>query len=281
VSRRRSSEFAISLFAFQDIITSVSGVLIMIVLLLAIELTQQTFSSAASTGFERTAQQIRHEQQRLVRESAELESSLLASEESIRLATRLPAELLAEKIRSEQAAIETAQAQLQQLRGAADSISRAEREIQSVEETSKENVEELLRLESRIQEVRKTLEQLTNGEWIAYSAPQGIDPRQGWLCDVSETQLKLHSMSSSDRSYVIDTFGDNESAKSSLAFRKLAEWSNRQAPSPQYLLFLIRPSGAWLGRSLTENKQSLSVQFGIELIGEEQQIVAPKGDPIQ
>ena len=46
MSRRGRSGHAISLFAFQDIITSVTAIIIVIVLLLALDLTQQKEGSA-------------------------------------------------------------------------------------------------------------------------------------------------------------------------------------------------------------------------------------------
>ncbi len=90
MSCRRNTGYAISLFAFQDIITSVSGVLIMVVLLPALEPTQRTFGAAdeaTSAGVRETAAQMESEKQRLAAESTELAAAVRQSEDLIRRAT--------------------------------------------------------------------------------------------------------------------------------------------------------------------------------------------------
>ena len=56
---RRASQTAISLFAFQDIIISVSGIMILIVLLLAIQLTDSTEGSGKQ--YQETARELREQ----------------------------------------------------------------------------------------------------------------------------------------------------------------------------------------------------------------------------
>lgn len=277
MSRRRGSGYAISLFAFQDIITSVSGVLIMIVLLLALELTSRTPSTSARESLEATAAAVRAERRRLEAEANELDAAVRESEDLIRRATAAPASLVDGRLREAASAIAALRAELGTLESAAETVERAEKEVGRSREKAGARERLLRSLETRLENLRGELEKLQSGQSIAYSVPSGINPAKGWICDVSGETLSLHAIAPPARRHTIKLVATTDEARGPEAIDALSAWIGGAGAGPEYILFLIRPSGVWFDDALQERKDSLATQVGIELIGEEQEILGPAG----
>jgi hypothetical protein len=277
VSRRRNSGYAISLFAFQDIITSVSGVLIMVVLLLALELTSRTPSTAARDSLQATAAAVRAERTRLAAEAVELEAAVRDSEDLIRRATAAPASLVDGRLREAASAIASLRAELGALESASETVKKAEQEVGRSREKAGARERLLRSLEVRLENLRGELEKLQSGQSIAYSVPSGIDPAKGWICDVSGGALRLHAIAPPARRHTIELVGTTDKVRGREAIEALSAWIGGAGAKPEYILFLIRPSGVWFAEALDEQQDVLTTQVGIELIGEEHEILGPAG----
>ena len=280
MARRRKTEYAISLFAFQDIITSVSGVLIMVVLLLALELTQRTISNAAEGSFRATAARIRAEQARISAELGRLETDLASSEKLIRLATANPQGLIADRIQAENSAAEAMKNDLAVLEGAARNLDKAEEQLDEAQDDLQEFDDDRLKIELRIASLKRTLAQMSDPRNVSYSVPTGIEPARAWLCDVAGTPLRLHSMAGGEEGRGQNEIPVSEGQRSEVV-ALVRNWMRTQNPAPEYILFLVRPPGAWIDRVLHESGERLSIPFGVELIGNDQIVVDGTGRPLQ
>ena len=279
--RRRNTGYAISLFAFQDIITSVSGVLIMVVLLLAVELTQRTLGAAdkaTRAGVRETAAQMESEKRRLAAESVELEAAVQQAEGLIRRATDAPSGLIDEKIRSERAAAEAVRSELGELGSAAEELGRAENELRKGEARAESSDRERRAVEKRMAEVKAAIEKRKNDRRVRYAAPRGITPERAWVCEVSDAGLAIGLMEGEDELHRIPVSIASLDIAWAGTMESLLSWIRARKPPAEYILFLIRPSGSPFSKLLTKRTGQLPFQLGMELIGEEEAIERrPKG----
>ncbi len=280
MGRRRKSEYAISLFSFQDIITSVSGILLLVVLLLALELSQRTISTAAEGGYRTTASQIRKEQARIAAELAEIEASLVESERLIRLATANPQGLLRDRIQSETSAAETIKNDLVLLEGAAKNLDKAEAELGEAKDDLRDFDDERIRIELRIASLKRTIARMSDPRSVSYSVPAGIEPDRAWLCDVTDGLLRMHPLADADDRRTPRDLPIAERDRSG-ALPRVRDWIRSEKPEPGYVLFLVRPSGSWIDRVIHESGGTIPIPFGVELIGAEQILVDRQGRPIR
>lgn len=281
MGRRRKSEYAISLFSFQDIITSVSGILVLVVLLLSLELSQRKISTAAEGGYRKTASQVRAEQARIAAEVRELEAGLAETERLIRMATENPQGLLRDRIESESAATETLKNDLAVLEGAAKNLDRAEDELGEARDDLKDFDDERLRIELRIASAKRAIAQMSDPRSVSYTVPRGIEANRAWLCDVRSSLLRLHLLESETEDRRPPRELKVLNGERDEALSRVRDWIRSEKPQPGYVLFLIRPEGSWIDRVLRDQGGSLPLPFGVELIGADQVLVDGRGRPLR
>jgi len=278
---RRKPAAAFSLFSFQDIVTSVTAILILVMLLLSVELISRRRSEAASdpaaTRRDMTSTVDRLESQAATlredlaarrsrgpartvataeRQLARVREELEASRGHLAEATvtrRAAARLLAEK-----EALAAAHA------GDAEEITRLEQE--SVESKARaELLEEASRKEAERQERRK--QEIADGERagteLVFSTPANSD-RRAWLVELSRDGITALLLGSGRT----ERLGVDAGAGS-----RFATWCGGLTPQGDYCLLLERPSAAdQLRTDAEERLKERGVPFGIELVGEEQTV---------
>jgi len=281
MSRRRSNQPTISLFSFQDIITSVTAILILVVLILTLELISRKYDAAASDP---------ETQKRATSEAvAELEalvnriSSEAASESHRGLGTSVPAipesELQIMREQADRAVNQVIDAQRinEKAKGLAKEAlaAVAETRVQSSEvaeqdqETAKlcqetdkftaENATERGRLETRQQELAG---RPLPGPQLVFRRPPGT-ARRSWLLETSDTGFATLQLGTGTTSLLGPDSGDAS---------KLVRWIATLQPNADYVLILARPSGIDSSEKARARLKAANIPHGLDFIGEDQSV---------
>ena len=265
--RKRSLNLEISLFAFQDIIISVTGVLILIILLLVLEITISTVTDGLQQTFAASALELRAELKEVNHEVDQMTTELKDSSKLVKQATINPESTLNNKIAQENNAIDDLNKKLSHLDAITNDIQQNEQKHKQNQESIKQEKEILVTLKKKKKQLEKELTKISKGDRAHYLAPRGIHPKQAWLCDVSDRGLKLTIIDGSVRETILKT-NDLKTGSPKL-FNDLNLWLRKQKPSPQYVLFVIRPSGAYFSDILGLKGDQLVAEIGVEFVTED------------
>lgn len=278
---RRKPAAAFSLFSFQDIITSVTAILILVMLLLSVELISRRRSEAAADPAA-TRRSMASTVERLESQAATLREDLAARRargpaRTVAMAERQLARTreeleasrrhLAESTVTRQAAarLRAAKEALAATHaGDAEEIVRLERE--SMDSRARADLlEEANKKEAARQEDRRR--EIADGERsgteLVFSTPANSD-RRAWLVELSRGGITALLLGSGrTESLGVDAGADG----------RFAAWCGLLKPDGDYCLLLERPSA--IKTLLADAERGLrdrGIPYGIELVGDEQAV---------
>lgn len=274
MSRRGRSVAAISLFAFQDIITSVCGIVIVIVLLLAIELTN-TRSVPDSTQKQMAAEVVdtSAELLRLQREIDELTRQTEANDALISRSGQLSSVEIERRSGTLSQDLARLQEQLAAARMKAAELEQQTAQAKVRDASTADQKRELAALEAELQKLKEELRQEQDSSRVRFAFPRG-EERTGVLAVVSNEQILVGPI---DQPTVKERFAGAAIlpgyADASRDFLKWVRANQRGG----YVLVLIRPSGTVLWDSLQDDLRSTGVSFGFDLIDESEDVFETPG----
>lgn len=267
--RRRKSGPGLTLFAFQDIIMSTSGIVIMIVLLLTLELVEQRTSSVQATDlFENTKlfDEVKETETKL----NELRERLNQFDETIRTDPALsPRDL---------------NRQIQDLRVQSDALAETVNDLQTELNTSstrdgrlseeqrklqlfRQNLSVVEQEESRL---RAEIETLTTENRPIFKFPQR-DRRNGWLAVVSSSTVEIAPLGRVARPVIF------QSKMSSLDFTDAADrfvrWIDKENATSAFFYLIVRPDGVEVFSKIADKLDQRSIRYGFDLTGSDQVIL--------
>ena len=279
MSRRRRSAAAFSLFSFQDIITSVTAILILLVLILSLELvTRRQEAAAADPKTTRASLQAAvaalqslagtlaaivppDEPRPLVRRTrSELErdTRILEDQAQQAIADAEAARAVEGRARAMAAA---AVSRLQDAKQTHADVDRMKEEaVQLDQEATKlalENDEESTRLARKREQL---VDQPSPGAELVFNAPEN-STSQAWIIEVSSDGLTVVKLGTNQRRSLGFGVGPGSAA---------AKWLAQLSAGRDHALILVRPSGASSVDPLRQSLGEAGISFGIDLIGEEQ-----------
>jgi hypothetical protein len=285
--RSRASP-TISFFSFQDIITSVTGILILVTLILTLYL-----ENAASSPGPVETETLRQRWDQLLEQT----QNVTARTEAIR-ARQLalgtspdPAQLQAEILDGQQqiqslsnrlvAARQQAAQQAQDSETKADELGLGEvreragsvqRELEQWKRNNRVLAAESSTLESLELELRKKIHAATNQHRLWLLPDLSSTTRQPVLITVSRTKVICERFNQPDQRREFPA----EQSPSLLA-DALRQWQ----PSRDYLVFYVRPSGIEVFTRCLEIAKSAGFQVGYDALEEDREIIfsAPNGTP--
>jgi hypothetical protein len=168
--------------------------------------------------------------------------------------------------------VEAVRSELADLGSAAEGLGRAEGELRKEDARAESSERERRAVEKRIAEVRAAIEQRKNDRHVRYAAPRGITPERAWVCEVSEGGLAIGLMGGQDELHRIPVSIATLDIAWAGTMESILSWTRARKPPPEYILFLIRPSGSHFSAILSKRTGQLPFQLGMELIGEEEVI---------
>ncbi len=283
---RHSTGPKISFFAFQDIITATSGIVILVVLMLAADLGRSPESSAGESHPE-----LKNQLTEMLAQQAQLEVELAQLREMIAVARALPdtrklaaevamlrdrLESLRQKIsvlQTEENARNSAVRQQDALLGLADlrsSLDKLKQETLALTERNRTTRSKMQSLEEQVRQAQAKLLLAKSREGQMWLVPdKDNSTKEPVLVQVSNSGL------------VIERF-DKPNERTNFDYDSALDGFQQQltkfAKANQYFVFLIRPSGIDLFKDASKLARSSGFEVGFDAV-EEKQVVhfaAPK-----
>ena len=277
--RSRSKDVAISLFSFQDIITSVTAIMILLVLILTLELLERVATKGMAAEDRRVARKLKHsvtemgqQLEQLQRQAASANDTASAAAgfsaketderrlEATRQAAALQEDLrhLDVQMRSAQAARRAAESHLVKTQ-ASDPAVVVDRTKAMEQHVSKMNAANNRERERQQEAQKQDKDGSAPAKTLVFNAPPGTTLKP-LLVEISKPRR----------------FGWGLLGPSS----EFEQWLNARNKANEYIVIILRPSGVDRYDAVHSQIVSEGLGIGTELIGEEMSLVLgpPTGD---
>lgn len=282
MSRRRRSlnSTKISFFAFQDIITSVSGILILVTLILATELDRPSSQSSpdADPKLERDLSETLRQQLEVDARNRNLQG-LLAAAETAPATEKIEADIkqlqsqlaeekrkhaaLADQLAASQSAIE-ARDRILGLTSIKEQIQQAKLDTESIKRQETKVRAEAPRLEQIIASVQSTILKLHGRDGKLWLIPdQSSTAKEPVLVMVSKSGIRIERFDHPDE---VKTFDDSNART---AFR---DYLSKAKSTDQYFVFLVRPSGIPQFERLVKLARAENFDVGFDALEEDKEV---------
>lgn len=271
MSRRGRSGPVISLFAFQDIITSVTAIVIVVTLFLSLDLTQRNQGQAAATPVE-LVDEIEERISAIETELSTLRRELQSTDELIKqVASTSPTELKAEINRRErvldalQREFKRQEDRRKQLIQASEAVAAERFDLAPLQQKIEQTVRETRNLQGQV-------DQETQENRILFTLPRGFN-KEGWIAVVEFGQITVAPMERNAKPMVFVSTG---AVFKSTAAEEMMTWIDRSKLRSAYFLILVRPTGARMFSDLEECLHKKSISFGFDLIDAHRTVLHPE-----
>ncbi len=252
---------------------STSGIMMMIVLMLCLELIERQELSAAIT--EVPVEQVEDAVSQLQLEIEELEKKLAAIAQLANTASQMPTSDRKERIAFLKSANSALQVELDRLQGELNKQEQMEPERDVCRKRLKELQAELDQGQRELSNVQRTIQEEHGEDRPLFTISNG-NHRQGWIVDVSGGQIQVAPIGRAEKPKVF------RSSRKGLLERQSAEsafleWSsnvNRQS-HPYYFLF-VRPSGVREFEKITESFKQSGTAYGYDVASVRQTLLHPE-----
>ena len=278
-NRLRSLDSKISFFAFADIITAVSGLLIFIALLLATDLGKPTDQhSSENSEFEQQLQETLARLAEVDAQNQRQQELLAAADTAPNLEklqadiTRLRSQLSEERqkqssLAKQMAGSQAATAARDQTLGLTDlkaSIQRMEQEVESIISLDAKARSEMAALEQQVAHEQSQLLKLRQRDGQLWLIPdRSATTKEPILVTIGGTGVTMERFDHPDQRRQLGKSGADSAFRSYLGESKAIN---------QYVVFLVRPSGIELFHELEKTARGLGFEIGFDALEENREI---------
>ncbi|WP_010585444.1 hypothetical protein [Schlesneria paludicola] len=271
MSRRGRSGPTISLFSFQDIITSVTAIVTVVTLLLALDLVQRKQSQANDSSTVLALEVVERLQQ-VEAELAQLQQASDTTDDLIRdVAATSPAELQAD-IEERERAIAALELERTRLRQLAESTA-TRRKLLLVEQFELEpSKQQTAKNETLIADLERQRSEEQAENRLIYAMPRGTT-RTGWIIEIDGADLVVAPMG---RAAKPRRFVSGLTLLGSSAVKQLMLWIDQQNLYSSYFLVLVRPNGTRSFEEVLDALEKKQITHGSDLIGDDQVLLHPE-----
>ncbi len=257
---RKSKGSPFSLFAFQDAITSVCGVIVLTTLLLAVELTRRSVDEDAP-DVESNAARVR-----------EIRSETLARLQAIK--TLEETQIIPS---ADVGSSGLSKAELE------ERASRVESRLESAKkegERLKQELEEAKKLEEPDSDLSKKIDELREKNRLARDEIKAIEAESNEPVD-ENVVLFSYSEAAKEKPWFVDISGAKIVARPTLEGEETQEfespdeflkWARRRSKAKEYFVLIVRPSGAASNDVVSMVLEDAGFKIGIDLVGENRRL---------
>ena len=271
MSRKRSQP-PISLFSFQDIITSVTAIVIVIVLCLTLELLERTSHSAETV--DAAAVEALQAAVALLRSQLTEHLSQPASDPSLlAAAAAVTPNQVANEISERERQLADATAMLNRERTRAAELQKEQARVGALRFHARADLEELEHLEDRIRQAEVRLKNLLEIDRPVFMMPRG-SRREGWLVVVDGSRIEAARIGVQSPPVKFGSSSVNPGLDTSAALEFL-KWADASLVGQRYFMIVVRPGGAVLFQELEEGLTSRSIPYGFDVIAADQALLDP------
>jgi hypothetical protein len=263
MARRRKVGAAISLFAFQDIITSVSAILIFVTLLMTLDLLDRRPDGGDA------AQAAADDLRSAIAETTARRDALRARSRQVQQKLHALTDASPDDLRRKAELAEAEAADLDgQVRRLAGRVEQAGRRVEQAEARvgeAEDRRRELAALEEEAESLDGQVADEADGNRVYYNVVGGR-PRAGWLVEVSRDRIAAAPLDREARPVVFDR------GRSSGCAEFLAWVAGRG----DYLLLAVRPGGGERFDAIADTLRASGHPFGYDPIAEDQEVFDPE-----
>lgn len=260
MSRRRAQGPSVSFFAFQDIITSVVGIFVLITLIMMVDLVRKTGSASASQQrvadtFSAAIADLQMQLEQIEKRSKELD--VLASKiGAVQVFNKDEiAKDLRASIQSLDEQIERTEQRNREIQRIIDSQTKAQTDLQIETQKRSPDRDELARLLKQLEKLDSKIGELDLDEPLVFKS-QPLDGRSVVVIDVTGTEA-----------IVLDLQADQRSTMRGLSLeRDFKSWMKSHAKGSYHYFLLIRPGGASNFETLRAILVNNSASYGYDVL---------------
>lgn len=260
MSRRRAQGPSVSFFAFQDIITSVVGIFVLITLIMMVDLVRKTGSSSASQQrvadtFSAAIADLQMQLKQIEKRSKELD--VLASKiGAVQVFNKDEiAKDLRASIQSLDEQIERTEQRNREIQRIIDSQTKAQTDLQIETQKRSPDRDELAKLLKQLEKLDSKIGELDLDEPLVFKS-QPLDGRSVVVIDVTGTEA-----------IVLDLQADQRSTMRGLSLeRDFKSWMKSHAKGSYHYFLLIRPGGASNFETLRAILVNNSASYGYDVL---------------
>ncbi len=236
----------ISLFSFQDIITSLTGIMIVVVLVIILQLVETTAVVTAKSSQQPEYVALKEEYETLQKNKLELTAKLAASQNKRADFADISLPELREMIRQQLKEAALQEALLEEKSGELDKLGKAVKTLEEHDSSLKKEFNELTRAENRVLELQSVFLALQNKQ---KQVEEMIEKKKKMLRiefsgEISRTPILIECnpwgfRAARSQEQKITTFGDPKTSAFS-QISPLISWLKNQSLSDMYPVLLIR-----------------------------------------
>lgn len=259
--RRRQGVPPISFFSFQDILTSVAAIILVITLLLALELLSRSFKRPALTAIPMSLPNL--ELSSLNQQVESLKAAIQDVDQRIKFAAANDMQSLRGKINKVEDALKVETQKAGTLQAEKQQIEQSINDLQTQSE-NKQGKKTISELQQSIAASKLAIEKIKSQINIDFSRGNS---RNGYLADVRGDRITLFLMANGQNIHEV------RGSLLTSASEGFSSWIKKLPKDNRYVLFVIRPSGATTWNSLYKIAERDCSQFAVELAGESKGIL--------
>ena len=267
--RRRRKQNALSLFSFQDIITSICGIVILITLILALELTSKIVeASMADPVRSRDAyNQMLREIDDMTSEITDLNTALNQMADDISKAISFTIPDIQDKIDQISAEIEANEEKLKNWSDLTEESEERNRRALFLDEENKCLQQKKEELEKQYQKLLEQSMLASNDGEFLYFDKENAPKEAPWLFDIDKDSSKAIPAAGILGSGPEPFTGDDDDICASFM-----DWANQRSTTTEYFVLLVRPEGVDLYETIRDLVQLAGFRVGVDFIGQYQKI---------
>ena len=261
--KRRREETPFSLFAFQDIITSVTGILLLIMLLLCLSLAAQNLTNDPPVETQESpsvanARQLKDLQERV----SQLQETLEQKQRQRELEESLTPELATRRAEALESELKSLEQQIAAIEPSVKAAARQANRKPTAVETSQQKSLKIKQMQ--LKSIQTKLVTLRNSDQMIFS-PSPFDSRQAWLVQLEGKYILVAKANSQVKPQKFST----------MTFFLL--WVGKSLrPKTDYFVVFVKPGGVDSYHRLLEKLHDRNFRCGLDVLGREQIVIDPQ-----
>lgn len=258
---RRTMESPLSLFSFQDIVTSVTGIMIFLTLLLGVELIQRVVASVP----QQTRGQISASTQSIAEMQAEIADLHAQMQSSGELAEELPS-FDQESLQRQRIELQNSNQRLErEIASIDDRLQDKRRQVTDAEAASaseqKRGSDELSQLEQKIAAAKKELELISASNRVFFRKEPG--GKDAWVVEIAGARIQVAKLGVAAKPLQLDSLA---------AFER---WLKTMDSAATSLYLIVKPENESLFEAANEAVRREGFDVGFHVMPTDQQVLDP------
>lgn len=266
--RRREKDSPISLLAFQDIITCVTGIVLLLTLLVTLSLITRELSSPTARSMS-VSEDVSAVLADVRREIEDLEERIGTGNKELQVFADISPSAVRRQLHHLQERSADLEMDVDVLRQKTDGTSKRLRQWQTRKADLAEDRKTLKDLEHELEGLVEKRRQIEDDNRLIYN-PHQAATKTAWLVEVRHEKM------------LAARAGKPEQPKEFSSVGAFLRWVRTTSPAHEYFVLIVRPKGIENYRGIYRSLRNSDYDLGIDLIGNDQTVMDPtRGTGIQ